>query len=525
MRRTVIAALATLVLGIGLISPPAAQAASNAYVVKGHPVSAQPGISEATYLCYDGAPDGAVTRLERDGGTVGTSALGWQKTPAGAALGPRVVLAGDPTTLNTFRVDVLAPSGTTGWVHVYFEDNGDGTEFVQNDGWAQVTLPASGSWQTLDVTNRTYTWDWWIDGVYQGQPTDTVQGFAGDSGAIAQATFDVLLGCNGQPFHLDGLAVRHAAHQVSYDFEKKVTDPVCHVGHVMPGCPDTVGHLKSHMEWSADGTTVQTGNAVTIRYGQSLWMLGHSHVHYADGTNSWYSGIGTLWQTPAKGDPSVALRGAFDPSKYAALKVAPKRNTIYTFAVDAHAPHPATTSNPLSVFVESRVKAKVLDKKLVEGQRLAVKGKILPAAKKVKVSLQRKTGDGWKTVVSSKTEKGGWFDLSTRARKVGKWKVRLQVDSTGTNVGTTTKTVKVVVKKYVPPPKAPSQPPPQQPDPTPEAANAITLPPPPPPPDDAPKPPPRPTNTGRIAAADTVAGGVEGRVGTGIPKGEARTKR
>lgn len=515
MRRTVIAALATMVLGIGLISPPAAQAASNAYVVQGHPVSAQPGISEATYLCYDGAPDVAATRLERDGGTVGASALGWQKTPAGSSLGPRVVLAGDPTTLNTFKVDVLAPSGTTGWVHVYFEDNGDGTEFVQNDGWAQVTIPASGSWQSLDVTSWTYTWDWWIDGVYQGQPTDTVQGFAGDSGAIAQATFDVLLGCNGQPFYLDGLAVRHAAHQVSYDFEKRNDDP-----------PHDHGHLMSHMEWSTDGKSVQTGSSVTIRYGQSLWMLGHSHVHYANGTNSWYSGIGTLTQTPAKGDPSVALRGAFDPSRYAALKVAPTQNTIYRFAVDAHAPHPAATSDPVSVFVESRVKAKVLDKQLVEGQRLAVKGKILPAARKVKVSLQRRAGDGWKTVTSSKTQKGGRFDLSTRVRKVGKWKVRLQVESTGTNVGTTTKTVKLVVKKYVPPPKAPSQPP-QQPivDPTPEVTSVTTLPPPPPPPNDAPKPPPRPTNTRDVAAADTVAGGVAGRVGAGTPTGEGRTKR
>lgn len=515
MRRTVIAALATMVLGIGLLSPPAAHAAANSYVVQGHPVSAQPGISEATYLCYDGAPDVAATRLQRDGGTVGTSALGWQKTPAGSALGPRVALAGDPTTLSTFKVDVLAPSGTTGWVHVYFEDNGDGTQYVQNDGWAQVTIPASGSWQTLDVTNRTYEWDWWIDGVYQGQPTDTVQGFAGDSGAIAQATFDVLLGCNGQPFYLDGLAVGHAAHQVSYDFEKA---PV----------PHDHGHLMSHMEWSTDGRTVQTGSALTIRYGQSLWMLGHSHVHYANGTNSWYSGIGTLTQTPAKGDPSIALRGAFDPTRYAALRVAPKRNTIYQFAVDAHAPHPAATSNPVSVFVQSKVKAKVLDKKLVEGQRLAVKGRILPAAKRVKVSLQRKAGDSWKNVASSRTEKGGWFDLSTPARKVGKWKVRIRVDSTGTNVGTTTKAVKVVVKKYVPPPKAPPQPP-SQPyvDPTPEDTSVTTLPPPPAPPEDAPKPPPRPTNTGRIAAdsvAGGIAGGVAGRPGAGAGKGESGAK-
>jgi hypothetical protein len=511
-----LAVMTTTVLGIGLLAPPPAQAASNAYVVKGHPISAQPGITEATYLCFAGAPDAAPSRLERDGGTVGTSALGWQRTPAGSTIGPRVTLAGDPWTLTTFRADVLAPSGTTGWVHVYFEDDGDGTELVQNDGWAEVTLPASGSWQALDVTNRIYTWDWWVDGVYQGQDQETVQEFARLSGAISQATFDVVLGCNGQPFYLDGLAVRHDVNQVSYDFEKAPA-PECHPGHEMPGCPPVdTGHLMAHMEWSTDGTTVQAGSAVTIRYGQSLWMLGHSHVHFADGRNEWYSGVGKLYQTPAKGTQTMALNGAFSPTQYAALRVAPKSNTIYQFAVDAHAPHPATTSAPVTVWVQSKVKAKVIDKQLVEGQKLAVKGRILPAAKRVKVTLERRAGGSWKNLGSSRTKKGGWFDIATTARQPGRWKVRVTVATTGSNVGTTTKPVAVVVKKYVPPKKPkPGRPPKPPVDPTPEVSNVAT-----PTPTQvstqAPKPPPRPTSTGRIAVA--------GSVPDGSAKGEATTK-
>lgn len=506
MRTTMLAAMLTTVLGVAILSPPAAEAAVNSYVVAGHPVTAAPGLSEATYLCYTGAPQAQPTRLERDGGTVGAGALGWQMTPAGSVIGPRVSLAGDPTTLNTFKVDVLAPSGTTGWVHVYFEDNGNGSQLVQNDGWAEVTVPASGSWQTLDVTNRTYTWDWWIDGVYQNQPEDTVQGFAGASGAIAQASFDVVLGCNGQPFHLDALAVGHNVNQVSYDLEKAPV--VCHEGHVMPGCPTVdPGHLMAHMEWSTDGTTVQSGSSVTIRYGQSLWMLGHSHVHFADGTNAWYSGVGKLYQTPAKGVQTLALTGAFSPTQYAALRVSPKTNTIYQFTVDAHEAHPATTSDPVTVWVQSKVKAKVVDKRLVQGQKLAIKGRLLPAAKRVRVTLQRRLGGRWKSLASSRTRRGGWFDIATAAREPGRWKVRVKVATTGSNVGTTTRTAKVVVEKYVPPTK--NQPPPPPPvDQTPEVSTQVSTQQPTQVSTSAPQPPPRPTNTGRVAVrAPAVAGG------------------
>ena len=512
MRRTLLTVTAAMLLTVGVLAGPA-EAASNAYVVSGHPITAQPGISEATYLCYTGAPQAQATRVERDGGTVGAGALGWQMTPAGSVIGPRVTLAGDPTTLTSFRADVLAPSGTTGWVHVYFEDNGDGTEFVQNDGWAEVTIPASGAWQPLDITNWTYTWDWWIDGVPQNQAEDTVQGFAGASGAIAQATFDVVLGCNGQPFYLDGLAVRHNVNQVSYDFEKAPAPApvVCHVGHVMPGCPAVdPGHLMAHMEWSTDGTTVQSGSSVTIRYGQSIWMLGHSHVHFADGSNAWYSGVGKLYQTPAKGVRTLALSGAFNPTQYAALRVSPKTNTIYQFEVDAHEVHPATASAPVTVWVQSKVKAKVVDKRLIEGQKLAVKGRILPAAKRVRVTLQRKVGGKWTSVSASRTRRGGWFDIATTARQPGKWTVRVKVATTGSNVGTTTKGAKVVVEKYVPPVK--NQPPPTPTvDPTPEVSTQVSTQQPTQVSTSAPQPPPRPTNTGRIASTAVAGADAKGQ--------------
>jgi hypothetical protein len=518
MRRTLLAVLTTTVLAIGLLSPPSAQAAVNAYVVAGHPLTSAPGLGQSSYFCYTGAPQAQPTPLERQGGTVGSGALGWQVAPAGSVVGPHATMAGDPTTLNRFTVDVLAPSGTTGWVRVYFEDNGDGDDVSTNEGWAEVTVPASNAWQTLDVTNWTYDWEWVFNGLDQGPRSDTVQGFAGDSGFIANAQYDVLLGCNGQPFYLDGMAVSHNADSVTYDFEPKpVEPPVCHPGHVTPGCPPPPPeHHVAHMEWSTNGRDVYDTDQVTIRYGQSLWMLGHSHVH-SDAGNIWYSGTGTLWQQPVTGSRSVAAVGAFSPTQYASLRVSPKTTTIYEFAAAAHENHPATQSTPVTVLVQSRVKAEVVDKHLIEGQKLAVKGRIMPAAKRVKVTLQRKTGGRWKSVVASQTKKGGWFDIATRARTPGTWKVRVKVDSTLDNVGTTTRTARVEVDKYVPPHKHQPPPPPPQ-DPTPEKPTPVVTPQPTQVSTTAPLPPDRPNAT-RISASSrtsAVAGastGETGRVG------------
>jgi hypothetical protein len=486
MRKTVLAAVTTTLLAVGLLSPPSAQAAAAAYVVTGHPLTSAPGLGLSSFFCYDGAQQAQVTSLERQGGTVGAGALGWQASPAGVALGPRATMAGDPTTLNRFKVDVLAPSGTTGWVRVYFEDNGDGDDFSTNEGWAEVAIPASGSWQTLDVTNWTYDWEWVLNGVDQGLRSATVQSFAGDSGYIASAQYDVLLGCNGQPFHLDAMAVSHNTDSVTYDFEPKPAP-------APP--PPPPPHPMAHLEWLASRGAVQTSDRLSISYGQSVWMLGHSHLHTASG-NEWYSGFGTMAEQPVDGPLRDLGRKGFTPDYYAAYKVSPTEETVYRFTADATGGVPATSSNFVTVFVSSKVRASVIDRHLVQGQRLGVKGKVWPTKRGVKVALQRKVGGKWKRLASGKTRKGGSFRLSTVAKTPGRWKVRVQVFATNTNLGTSTRSAKVTVDRYVPPRK--NQPPPPPPvDSTPEQPAQVTTPEPEQTTTTAPTPPDRPTNTGR----------------------------
>lgn len=504
MRKTLITAISLALLALGLVAPPPALAADATYTVTGHPLTAA-GLSQQTYTCIDGVPQVTPTLLERQGGTAGASALGWQVTPAGWTIGPRAVLAGDPYTLNRFEIDALAPTGTTGWAHVYFEDDGDGTQLSVNDGWVNLTLPASGSWQHLDLSQLTYTWDWWVDDVYQGQYSDTIQGFAGDSGAISQATFDVVLGCGGEQFFLDRLMIGHSVNSVAYDFEAKPVPPP----------PPPPQHHVAHLEWSTDGKAVQDGSSVTIRYGQSLWMLGHGHVH-ADSGNSWYSGVGTLSAQRTTGATLPPLRGAFDQTHYAAMKVAPTETTIYRFTADAHEGHAATLSDPVTVHVQSKVRARVLDRHLVEGQKLAVKGKITPGTKRVKVTLQRRAGGRWTSLTATRTGAGGKFSLTTTARTPGKWKLRVKVNTTSSNVGTVTRSATVKVDRYVPPKPRPQQPPPPPAvDPTPEATAPVDTTAPTKLTASAPTPPDRPTPTGRISAG---GGSTRSAAGTAAPR-------
>lgn len=516
MRKTLLAASSLASLVFGLVAPPPAVAADATHTVVGHPLTA-PGLAQQTYLCA-GSTAATPTLLERQGGTAGASALGWQMTPAGTTVGPRAILAGDPTTLNRFEIDVLAPTGTTGWAHVYFEDNGDGDDFSQNDGWIPLTIPASGSWQHLDLSQLTYKWDWWVDSVYQGQYNNTIQGFAGDSGFIANATFDVVLGCGAEQFYLDRLMIGHSVNSVAYDFEAKpVVPPPCHPGHVTPECPGpVVEHHVAHLEWSTDGKAVQDGTSVTIRYGQGVWLLGHGHVHAASG-NIWYSGLGTLSAERTTASPSTAFRGAFTPTQYAAIKVAPTETTIYRFTADAHEGHPATVSEPVTVHVQSKVRARLLDRHLIEGQKLAVKGKVAPEVKGVKVTLQRKVGRRWSSITTSRTGGGGKFTLATQARTPGSWKLRVKVATTSTNVGTLTGSATVKVDRYVPPRKHQAPPTPAV-DHTPELAAPVVTPDPPKVTATAPTPPDRPTPTGRkaaVAGGMASSGGVTARAGKG----------
>lgn len=489
------AALATMVLGIGLLAPPPAAAAASSYVVQGHPISAAPGMRLVGDVCSGTGSPPTVTELARQGGTVGAGALGWSVDQASSEAGPAVRIAGDPATISAARVDVFAPTGTSGHAYAWFPVS-DTSYYV---GWRYFTVPG-GQWIENDLTNVGYYWSYYANGQFVSETEDawTIQQWAAGEGATV-AEVGVLLGCGGEQFYVDDMYVANAANTVSYDFEPASAPPPP---------PPPPPHTVAHLEWSTNGRDVGTTDRLSIRYGQSIWLLGHSHVHTAAG-NEWYSGIGTVRYQPTRGAAgSLGLKG-FDPDFYAAYRVRPTQETVYRFTADATGSFPSATSNQVTVLVSSKVRASIVDRKLVQGQRLAVNGRVWPAKGGVKVTLQRKVGKKWKKIESTKTRKRGRFAVATRADRAGTWVVRVLVAPTNTNLGTTTKAAKVNVKRFVPPKK--NQPPPPPPvDSTPEQSAPVTTPTPTQVSTTAPTPPDRPTNTGRAPSHGATTSAVPG---------------
>jgi hypothetical protein len=487
MRTRVLAAAASTVLGIGLLSPPAAHAAVNTYVIAGHPITKAPGMALLGDSCStSGATPPTVNTFERDGGTLGTSALGWSVAQANYEAGPVATLAGNPDNLNAYHVDVLAPTGTTG--HAYARINWDADTWYI--GWAAVDVPAGG-WRPLDLVGYTYSWTLYDAGtVTDYDNAFTVQEFVTGPGFQA-VSLGVLLGCGGEQFFVDRMVVGNAENSSTYDFEKTPPPPPLPPPPPPPPPPEPMAQL----DFTTDGSAVRTGDEVVVRYGQQLWMLGHGHLHTSTG-DSYYGGAGTLVEEPTQG-AKRSYRDKFDPTYYAAFKVEPTQKTIYQFTSDPYQGLPAVSSARVRVLVQSRIRARLLDRGLVEGQRLSVKGSIAPERKGVQVRLQRRVDGHWTKLAATRTGKGGRFSLSTVARKPGRWTVRVSVATTQLNLGAFTKSATVTVKRYVPPPRH-TPPPPQSTTPTtpttvstPEPTEVST---------EAPQPPPRPTNTGRTTA-------------------------
>lgn len=483
MRRRLLTVFATTVLGVGLLSPGTADAAALSYVVNGHPISAAPNLRLVGDTCTGGGTQPTVTELERQGGTLGVGALGWSLNQASSEAGPAVTLQGDPTTISSARVDVYAPTGTSGHAYAWFPTSS--TSYYV--GWRSFSVPA-GQWIQNDLTNVGYYWQYYSNGQFVSETESawTIQDWAAGEGATV-AEIGVLLGCGGEQFYVDDMVVANAAGSVTYDLEPKAVAPT-----PTPTPTAAPVHSVAHLEWSTDGRTVRDGSEVVIRYGQQLWMLGHGHLH-SDAGAAWYTGLGTLTVRPTAGAERT-YRDAFDPDHYAAFKVDPTQKTIYQFTADSYQGMTPASSELVTVYVQSRVSAKILDRHIIEGQKLAVVGRIKPGKKGVKVTLQHRTNNRWVNVTTARTRSRGRFDLATRAGTPGTWKVRVKVATTQRNVGTWTRTGKVTVDRYVPP-RNNQPPPPPEVDSTPETSTQVETPEPTQVTSTAPEPPDRPTPT------------------------------
>lgn len=473
MARKFVSALLTSVLL--LVSWAAPSAARNSDIeVEGHDLEAA-GLFQFRDRCSTfatttpPAPDSYLWRS----GTRGTHSIGWQYAETDWEVGAMAPVP-EPTELTVFSEDVHSPGGdATGHVVAFYYDATAGYTEGYWVGFAGLSH-AGNEWATYERADTVLTWSYFQTGysevnAYSGSVRDFATRRGGDGFG---AWVGIALGCGGERFFVDRLRVGDGSDLTTYDFEGVSS--------------------KSHLEWSKDGETVRDGN-LTIQYGQKVWMLGHSH---GKGTHATYTGLGVFWaKTQGRSKFRKQGSGAFDPTYYAALKVSPRRETVYRFTSEGSDVFDTSVSEQITVQVQAAVRAKVLDRTLMQGQLLKIKGSIKPGNKGVKVTLQRRVNGDWVTLDRSRTRSRGKFGLAVRARVPGTWTVRVAVADGKGNLGTDTRPVDVTVKRRPAPQPGPTP----GPTPGPQTPAPTESEPPPPTPDT----PPSPSRVILLRAGDT----------------------
>lgn len=434
MTRKLIAVLAAAVLPAVLLAPPA-HAADTVIVVDGH---GNLGAHLLPWTNKCGEPNYAgnqsPTKLVSDDSTLGGESLGWDFTAAGNEAGA-LIYRSDNTAVTSTSVDVLG-MGDTIKGHAIALFDWYASDFVGGYyvGVGNEFNFAVDGWQTL--THTSYNWylvDNNFDKIEGTETTGTIAQMRDWDGTSSGVYTGFVVGCNTQSFYLDKLRVTLGANTLTYDLETPQIESMAHV------------------EYSPDGQRVRDGN-VTINYGKRLRILGHAHGHHDD---VYFQANGSLWAQPfGKSWRRIATK-SFDPDFYASFAQRPERRTVYYFATSADAIHSAATSEYMVVNVRARASIKILDRTLVEGQRITALGVMKPSNRGQKLKLQRRVNGTWKTFASGRTGRDGKYRFSGVASSPGTWKVRVLVLSGNGNLGTKTAARYVTVEKYVPPPPKP----------------------------------------------------------------------
>ena len=421
-----VAALA-LVLIINPVAPPAS-AANTVVEVPGHAGLPGAGLWYVAQRCdnlFAGPNSQFLETPVMDRGARGTHALGWQYPTTGNEVG---VLAHvpNPRSLSVIETHIRGASGpgVTGHALAVYDDSSANFTGARWIGLSQATVNVAG-WARGDAGNWDLTWYWYAanGAVLDGPYTLTVAELANARGTDGSGAYvGFAMGCDGQQFFMDGLTVGNGANSVTYDYE---------------GLPSA-----SRLQWWT-GNKVRNGD-FAVGYGSKFWMLGDS---YDARTGAFFVGAGTFFERRYGSTNFVPVKTAgFDLDSYAAYKASPKRQTTYWFGTDGSNAYEGSAANTVTVKVASGVSGRLKDDTLRPGQRAVVTGRLKPANRGVKVSLQRRLGNGWTTVSTTRSHAGGAFVIGVTARSPGTMVLRLSIAKGKGNLGTKTNSVTVTVK-------------------------------------------------------------------------------
>ncbi len=202
--------MVSLILAGSLVQPLSSTAAAkenNNYLVYGFPAGQQ-GLEVYADACDGGevaADDWPFEITYDEPPPYGPSAVGWIPAGSGGAYGLSTYFA-QANEVDVWQIDAFAPTGQAhGFARVdYFPTSGQyswvgfSDEFVNNEA----------DWHTIDASDWQYDWFRMTDGEFDGTVIESValEAFTDERGA-GGAYFDIYLGCDGNPFFIDGYQV------------------------------------------------------------------------------------------------------------------------------------------------------------------------------------------------------------------------------------------------------------------------------------------------------------------------------
>ena len=206
----VAALVSTLLVGT-LLQPSGSTAAaamdSSYTLIHGWP-GTQAGLKVWRSNCDNGELPGDDWRFDvvRNGPLpFGPEAIGWIPKDLGGAYGIETYFPSAPD-VDVFQIEAYSPSGqTSGYAQVNYYPRPGNVDFI---GVTPDFVDTQDGWHTIDASNLQYDWYRLVDDEYDGTVVQdqTIEQMTNTYGAGA-AWFSMYLGCDGNPFYVDGYQV------------------------------------------------------------------------------------------------------------------------------------------------------------------------------------------------------------------------------------------------------------------------------------------------------------------------------
>ncbi|WP_310962303.1 hypothetical protein [Nocardioides terrisoli] len=435
MRRSAIGLVAAAAVLVGQAALGPAALAAGSTTITWRPATPPDGTGFWSSACPTTEPDPVHQALDDDSSSVaGTRTMvpgesggdiAWQYAPPSSVQGGPVFTANAPGTLTGFGIHArgTTAAGLAGRLLAYYPNPANPDDFYV--GVAELNY-ADAAWHTIDASASML---WWEHKRYFGKdwtpvnpksfldPTNQPQSVANFTNARSYAAPMLLsyqFGCTGGPVQLDHISLAESGSTTSYDLENTLTATSL-------AAADSVVDPGSGTTLTGAVTTTPSGAAIT-------------------------TGAVNLQARPY-GASSFTTVGTVPLDNPAGVQVRPDGTTDYRWSFPGNDDLAPSVSSPVTVTVQGTITGRLLQRKLLKGQRYTMTGTVLPARASTAVTVQRLVKGSWQRIGSATTTADGTFRYVGRATTTGPSLLRASVDDFAGNLGASARASTLVVRE------------------------------------------------------------------------------